>query len=523
MAVNLLKLIAGDLGKDWFNKFNANVDAETAASTARDAQVTSLQTTITALLSRIAFLPTSGSVYSPPTDTSGFLYGAAPAVWTKCVSNGSPLLIAGAVGSDTATANNTAQPTPFPTVTVMPWSYGAKSMLVGYTVAGTYAGGPSGGTGTSYANMRRVALDANGAPTITSADAAVPAASGTGTNAMIPLVSGAATSDSTFKAFGFDYAPLLASPANFSNFAFNKRSVSWDGTTVTVSTDGSLVFANAGNSNTNAPPFSLAYSINQGAQLCGLNGINVPGLIGYDLTTYDQGAGIGYSFGNYRCGSFGSKTNHDFAGSGRVVVPYVTTTVSDPTNRLTIAVERRDDISGVTSSASYRFAQKTIGSTAPVIVCLSSNLFLVQFLDASGLRWAAVLTYNPTTNVLALWGNIFYQGGNLGSQPFAYPILYSPTVMASVRKDTATQAAKIMLASFNSAAASGQELVSATANDVAFTLLGSVTGITFVSIQGAFKISSDTLIVYGRVTIQTTVMGVTTSAMSYYVEAFTLL
>ena len=180
-----------------------------------------------------------------------------------------------------------------PSSSCLPWDTATKSFLVGYTTAGVTVPSSAAGGGVSYANVRRVALDTNNAPTITTADVAVPAqGQGPGgasynANTIASMISGVAASASQFK---FVYPTMsFASSSAYYGYLY-KSTAAWDGTNLTLATDGIL----ANQAGVSANPTSCAAncmgaSLNVSGVLVNNNGWLSVGTLGYDCTTLDTG------------------------------------------------------------------------------------------------------------------------------------------------------------------------------------------------------------------------------------------
>lgn len=469
-------------------------DNNAAALAAAQAQI--------ALLAAAVGNPPANA-YVAPSANAYFLYGTAANPWTAATKNGNTA----SFGSPNNAATFTLQVgVPMPCLTAVAWSYAQKSLLVGYTLTGipTYTA-----AATSYGAFRRVALDSGNAPTIVSAELLQPVATigAYQVGGSFPLVSGVGVSDGVFKCIGATNENLQIG----NNWAIVKYTVSWDGSSLTASADGFLASSSVTSNNPDAA-HGWTFSSNFSGLLTNVNSWISPGTLNYDLNLLDTGAGAGVSFPNERV-SVPTPT-HDFSGGGMTMTAITTTTTLDGTARLTLVLQTNDTVSGTTQCASLRISQKTY-SGGLSIASFSENAWFVQFTDAVSNRWACVLVYNPSTNLLTLYRNTFYNAANLGAQALgAYGFAkYSATVMYGLRKDAATQAAKLMCIVFNTASA-GTELASATANDISLTLCSGIASVTAVAIHGMIQIASDTVVIYGRVTAA----GVTT----VFVDSFTL-
>lgn len=482
MALNLVGLLAGDTGRQWFDKFNAALTAIMQGSTARDASDAQLQSQITALSNRLNTV--SAAIYSPPPGAYAASPVGGPQLYSaKAALYGTGGTLAGrvAVSSSTQTAASYGDA----------WTPTADFSIV------VEQGSPNNLV------FRRLTRNAAGAVTVNSS---VNLSSSSANYNWVILSASVQSATQVLVKFYFQYSSTLYS-----------ATVTWDGnasmsvTSLNRTVTGNVIPSNPSNNR-------RGYLVGSASVLdYGSNGVGTTG------TLNDRAMTVALAtVGNFVAPSAAAaQISQDYPGGGYVVRFGASTVPNDNVARPTVWLELWDD-AGCQVLQKLRIAGKTL---ATVVSCVVLNgIAIVQWLDSSSTRYTAVVAFNLATNALTLYGP--YISGNLGSQSFGYPIVFDGLDCYFLRLATAsTGACKLMLASFNPGGAVGSELTSVTASDLALTLatssangVAALVGVTSVSIVNVWLGAQDVLCVMYLIATS----GTGASTPGFYVDTFNL-
>ena len=195
--------------------------------------------------------------------------------------------------------------------------------------------------------------------------------------------------------------------------------------------------------------------------------------------------------------------SQDNLGGGFFVMGVASSIPADPTARPGLGLYYATDFKTIKLDEIRIPAPATFAAWVSVIA-LSSTLVLAQYKDAGGNFAFAAISVSTTTEAdarvtgaLGLFAT--YNAGALGTI-CAYPLTYGALV-AYVFRQVATASAqgacRLNRLTFTPGAASGTELTSAAANDIAFTLgtTGTALSTTTVKNVGAVIQYQDTLLI----------------------------
>ena len=481
MSANALD--AGDLGSAWFTKFNLNDARLDSEASIRAAAISALQS----LIAQQALVTPAYGNYTSPAGGGVQNYGANATPWAtansagKCLiiasppTSGSPHLAgsgdlfnwAGAQDYVVTMDSNVASALPVYTLRLLQRTAGVPSVLASCTLTI-----PSGVTssGTLSATISPIVVWA--CPISTSA--------------MKMLVS-------------FAYQVQGSTYWNYYTVEFL---IAWNGTTLSQTSATAYTLASG------ATPYNSGYvttpaSGNRRGVLMGSASILAQSL------TIVQGAYLWDRLNDaLTYGVFAAGMSMDIVAPAMVIRAAYTATPTDNVARATVWLEQYND-NGATRLSTLRITGKTYGSIQG-IYALSSTLAILQFTDASSVKWAYAIAINATTGAMTLYGP--YSSGNLAVNSFSFPVsTYSATYGYFIRQNTATTA-KLMQVNFN-VANTGNELTSPTASDVTITLGAGIAGLTAATLISSWQCGPDQIAV---------MYYAAASTSAIYVEVFNL-
>ena len=476
MPLNLTKLLAGDTGQKWFDKFNATADALMAGSTARDASDATINANLSSAVARIAVLESSyyrapvGS-YVIPAVGGQQIYAQAASPWTTATSLGRLAVVSPSYHAGTE-------------------SYGdVWDMANGIDWTVTL----DGVNNLVFRRIQRV----NGVPQV-QASLSLPM-SGTFVTTytswitQYPVVVSAVALSPTAVRLVISGSGNGTSPSGSANQVqgfYGSYIVTWDGA-------AGLSQINTSQFTTNSY-YELGYGNRRGYLLGSTStfvqvSISTLGNANSALL-YDRGN----SNVNANLGTFGLS---DWLGGGYRVVAGPTTIPSDATNRVTVALEQWGD-QGVSKVAFVRLTGYSYSSIVGVWA-LSGTLVVIQFKDANSSTFCALFSVDVTKAApLGLMG--IYNSGYLGSAfGGSLPAInYGPRDVYLWRVSTAL-ACRLSRVNYSLTAPAGLELTCMASNDVAVTLGAGVPGITAATVLSAWQCAPDTLAVLYAATATT--------------------
>jgi hypothetical protein len=460
-------LIAGDLGADWFRKFNLNDAALTAEIARAEAEENSLQTQIANLLSAV-YQPPVGA-YSAPTSNTQFTYSAKANPWT------------------TATLQGRAQTANLANANLVNGCAGAWGAGAAFSAVATISAGNSGAI-----QFSRWTFDGSNNPSLVSTISIVSGLSSYAAYAMISGITSAVVVSAT------QVRLVYNSPTAFAAVI---GTVTWDpiGLTLTWTAAGAMaelyVDTNGGGGWTYSGGNIVGQLVGTVSTLALLACIDNGSVAKFyrmaGLAVFDRNNTLLRNTGGMvQVGS--TLFAGDFLGGGYAVTAEVDTCPADTTARITVSLNFADDY-GFKTLTYLRINAKTVASN---LACwaFSNTLAFVTWTDASSQRWAAAITINTAAGTLGLVNT--YDVGNFNNHAFTLsPVLYNALNAYVPRRDTGNQASKFMRVNYNPDAAAGSELTSVTGNDIAFnTGPGSTTANTILS---CWQQSPDVVCVFG--------------------------